>query len=119
MTADSRAETVRRYYELIDEEAYEEIFEMFAADIVYHRPGQPTLEGIEEFEEFYLNHRPVEEGTHDLQQLVAEGDHMASRGRFQGVISGEEGEHGFAEFFRFDDDDRIVERWSYSDRDEL
>ncbi len=118
---------VRRYYELVDEGAYEPLFDLFADDVVYERPGQAPIEGKEEFEAFYREGRPLEDGTHELRAVVVEGDEgpendghatVAVRGTFSGVQNGEAVRFEFADFHEFDDD-RIARRYTFTDRDEV
>ncbi|WP_115862807.1 ester cyclase [Halorussus litoreus] len=116
-TADPRR--VRDYYEYIDAEDYDAVFELFADDVTYERPGQSSLSGMAEFREFYLENRPLEDGSHEVHDVVAEGDTVAVRGEFSGVQDGEEVSFGFADFHRFDDEGEIVARWTYTDRDEV
>ena len=40
-----REATVRRYYELVDEGAYDELVALFAEGVRYERPGQAAIEG--------------------------------------------------------------------------
>ncbi|UPV73100.1 nuclear transport factor 2 family protein [Halorussus limi] len=112
-------EAVRSYYDYVDAEEYEEVFSLFADDVTYDRPGQSHLDGMAEFREFYLEDRPLEDGDHEVHQLVAEGDTVAVRGRFAGTQDGEEVAFDFADFHRFDDDGKITSRWTYTDRDEV
>ncbi|WP_458187387.1 ester cyclase [Haladaptatus sp. NG-WS-4] len=111
------ADAVRSYYEFIDAEAYEDVFALFAEDIAYERPGQESLRGMNEFREFYLEDRPIEDGEHEIDELVVGDDTVAVRGRFSGVQAGERVSFGFADFHRFDDEGRITERTTYTDRD--
>lgn len=113
MSADPDA--IREYYEYVDSEAYDDFFGLFAEDITYHRPGQDPIEGMDDFEEFYREIRPIERGTHTVDELVVDGDTVAVRGQFDGVLDGQQVQFGFADFHRFDDDGEIEERWSYTD----
>ncbi|WP_135825467.1 nuclear transport factor 2 family protein [Halorussus ruber] len=115
----ANSDAVRDYYDSIDAEEYESIFALFADDVTYERPGQSNLSGMDEFREFYLEDRPLEDGSHEVHDLVADGDTVAVRGEFSGVQGGEEVSFGFADFHRFDDDGNITERWTYTDRDEV
>ncbi|WP_435152966.1 nuclear transport factor 2 family protein [Haladaptatus sp. DFWS20] len=110
-------DAVRSYYDYIDAEAYEDVFALFAEDIVYERPGQPPLSGMPEFREFYLKNRPLEDGKHEIEQVVVGDDTVAVRGRFSGVQDGKRVSFGFSDFHRFDADGKITERTTYTDRD--
>ena len=107
-TADT--EVVRNYYEYVDAEDYDSVFSLFADDVTYERPGRSNLSGIDEFREFYLEERPLEDGGHEVHDVVAGGDTVAVRGSFVGTQCGEEVSFGFADFHRFDDASRITER---------
>jgi ketosteroid isomerase-like protein len=117
MTADPQA--VRQYYVYVDDEDYESVFGLFAEDVTYERPGQANLSGMAALREFYLEGRPLEDGQHEIYTVVAEGDVVAVRGAFTGTQGGEEVAFGFADFHRFDDEGKITERWTYTDRDEV
>jgi ketosteroid isomerase-like protein len=116
-TADTEA--VRNYYDYIDAEEYESMFGLFADDVTYERPGQSNLSGMDELREFYLEDRPLEDGDHEIHDVVAEDDTVAVRGEFSGVQGDDEVSFGFADFHRFDHEGNITERWTYTDRDEV
>ena len=115
---DSRERLVRRYYEAIDEEEYDRVFDLFSDDVVYHRPGRSSIEGIEAFEEFYLDERPLEDGTHDMEDVLLAGDTAIVRGRFAGRQNGEKVEFGFVDLHEFEGEE-IQRRWTYTDRGEV
>ncbi|NHN57867.1 MULTISPECIES: ester cyclase [Halorussus] len=117
--ADANPDAVRDYYEYVDAEDYESVFSLFADDVTYARPGQADVSGMAEFREFYLEDRPLEDGSHEVRDLVVDGDTVAVRGEFSGTQDDEEVSFGFADFHRFDDDGKITERWTYTDRDEV
>ena len=114
-TADPQA--IREYYDAIDAEDYESVFALFADDVTYERPGQSSLSGMAEFREFYLENRPLEDGSHEVDHLGADGATVAVRGRFAGELAGDDVAFGFADFHRFVEDGKITERWTYTDRD--
>ena len=114
----NREATVRRYYELVDEGAYGELVELFAEDVRYERPGQPAIEGREALREFYEEGRPLEDGSHELESVVADGATVAVRGRFTGRQDGESVAFAWADFHEFDGD-RIARRYTFTDRDEV
>lgn len=112
-------ELVRKYYERIDAEDYESVFELFAEDVTYERPGQSNLSGMEQFRAFYLEERPLSDGKHEIHHLLADGDTVAVRGQFTGAQDDEEVTFEFADFHEFDDEGQISKRWTYTDRDEV
>lgn len=108
-------ETIREYYEYVDSEAYDDLFALFSEDVVYHRPGQESIDGMGEFEEFYREVRAIERGTHTVIDLTVDDDTIAVRGRFSGVLEGQQVEFGFADIHQFNDEGLIEERWTYTD----
>ena len=108
---------VRSYYESIDAEAYESVFALFDEDIVYERPGQDDIEGIAALREFYLDGRPLTEGSHEVDALVSDGDTVSVRGTFSGLQDGSRVSFGFADFFVFTDAGTVGRRYTYTDRD--
>jgi ketosteroid isomerase-like protein len=116
MSIESR---VRAYYDHVDDEAYEDLFDLFSDSIVYERPGQDDIHGMDAFRRFYLEERPLEEGRHTLHDVVVDGDTVAVRGTFTGVQNGSRVEFGFADFLVFDDEMEITHRYTYTDRDSI
>lgn len=108
---------VRSYYDYVDAEQYDELFSLFADDIVYSRPGQNDIDGMDDFQRFYLEERALTDGEHEIVDVRVDGDTVAVRGRFSGNQSGETVSFGFADFHQFDDDGLIESRWTYTDRD--
>lgn len=113
--ADVDAQRIRDYYEHIDADDLESVFALFADDVTYHRPGQPSLDGMAEFERFYREDRPLSEGEHTVESLTVGDDTVAVRGTFEGKQDGETVAFGFADHHRFDDNGLITERWTYTD----
>lgn len=108
-------EAIREYYECVDREAYEDLFSLFSENVVYHRPGQDPIEGMDEFETFYREVRAIERGTHTVVDLVVGDDKIAVQGRFSGVLEGQQVEFGFADVHRFDEEGLIEKRVTYTD----
>ncbi|MFB6094326.1 MAG: nuclear transport factor 2 family protein [Halanaeroarchaeum sp.] len=113
----SNAGTVRRYYDLVDEDAVGALVDLFAPDVVYERPGQDRIEGREELERFYREGRPLSAGTHEVHRVIEGREAVATRGTFTGEQDGEAVELGFADVFTFDEEGRIATRFTYTDRD--
>ena len=109
------ARRIRDYYEHIDANDLESVFALFAEDIIYHRPGQSALDGMAEFKRFYREDRPLSDGSHAVKSLVAGGDTVVVRGRYEGRKDGEQVAFGFADHHRFDADGLVTERWTYTD----
>ena len=109
---------VRRYYEFVDADRYDELVELFAEDIYYERPGQPTIEGRGALREFYESGRPLVDGTHEIHSIIVEGPTAAVRGSVTGNRYGEQVRFGFADFHEFENE-VITRRYTYTDRDEV
>ncbi|PSQ61929.1 MAG: ketosteroid isomerase [Halobacteriales archaeon SW_8_66_22] len=118
MTARSPESVVRSYYEYVDAEQYEDLVACFAEDIRYERPGQPGIEGREALRSFYLEGRPLDDGSHEIHDVVVNGNTVAVRGSFSGLQDGREVSFGFADFHELDDGE-IVRRYTFTDRDEV
>lgn len=108
---------VRTYYESIDAEDYEAVFALFDEDIIYERPGQNDIEGMADLKNFYLDERPLADGSHEIHSLTSEDDTVSVRGEFSGVQNGTGVAFGFADFFVFTDAGTIGRRYTYTDRD--
>lgn len=116
MPADAKAVTLERYYEYIDADQYDALFDLFSDDITYHRSGQPTLDGKPAFEQFYRDDRPLDDGSHTIHDYIVDDDRVCVQGRFDGTLHGDAVAFEFADIHRFDDDGLIEERWTYTDR---
>ena len=115
--ANADPDVVRSYYEHIDTEDYEAVFALFDEDVVYERPGQDDIEGMADLRTFYLDERPLEDGSHEVLSVTAEDDTVAVRGTFSGVQDGTAVRFGFADFFEFTDVGTVSHRYTYTDRD--
>jgi ketosteroid isomerase-like protein len=108
-------ETLKSYYEYVDAEAYERLFDLFADDIVYERPGQARLDGMDEFREFYLHERPIGKSNHEVEEIYRDGETVVVRRRLESTLDGDAVSFGFADFHEFDDSGTIRWRWTYTD----
>lgn len=108
---------VRSYYEAIDARDYEQLLSCFDGDVVYDRPGQDAIEGIDDLEAFYREQRPLAAGSHEVHSLVVDGATVAVRGSFAGRQGDRRVEFGFADFFEFTDEGLVGHRYTYTDRD--
>jgi len=59
-------EDVRSYYEHVDDSEYEALFDLFAEDTTYGRPGSKTIEELPALMCFYKQERPLDEGSHEF-----------------------------------------------------
>ncbi|PSP15245.1 ketosteroid isomerase [Halobacteriales archaeon QH_10_67_13] len=108
--------TAREYYETVDAGDYERLVELFAEDVRYDRPGQGVLEGRDRLLTFYREERPLENGSHEVHDVLVDGDRVAVRGRFTGELDGDRVAFGFADFHEFEDG-LIARRYTFTDRD--
>lgn len=108
---------VRDYYAFVDDGNVDELVALFAPNVVYERPGHPRIEGRTALERFYRHVRPLSNGEHELHTVLCDGDEVATRGTFRGRQDGTDVRIGFADFYRFDDEDQITYRYTYTDRD--
>ena len=111
------AEHVRSYYDAVDDSRIDDLLALFAEGVSYQRPGQQPIEGLDALEAFYRDERPLSEGEHEVDDVLAAETSVAVRGTFTGVQDGDRVEIGFADVHVFDDDGRIAERYTYTDRD--
>jgi ketosteroid isomerase-like protein len=111
-TRDELAEDqVRRYYETVDRDDVDAVVELFSDEIVYERPGYPTIHGHAQLREFYDKSRVIESGKHVVATVVANYPQVAVNGQFNGRLrSGSTVSVRFADFFRLDGDGRFVRR---------
>lgn len=118
MTENTPEATVREYYDLVDAEEYDALVALFAEEVRYERPGQGAIEGRDSLREFYLDGRPLEDGAHEVHDVVVDGTMAAVRGTFSGVQGGERVSFDFADFHEFADG-KIHRRYTFTDRDEV
>lgn len=110
-------DAVRMYYTAIDAEEYDTVFDLFDENILYERPGQENIRNIDALKEFYINQRPLSDGSHEIQSVINEGETVAVRGTFSGMQGDTEVSFGFADFFVFSETGHIKRRYTYTDRD--
>ncbi|WP_323172086.1 nuclear transport factor 2 family protein [Natrialba sp. PRR66] len=109
---------VRDYYDAVDAERYDELVSLFTDDVRYERPGQGAITGREELREFYLTGRPLEDGSHEIHDVLVDGTTAAVRGTFSGVQDGERVEFDFADVHELEEG-QIARRYTFTDRDEV
>ncbi|MFW6448981.1 MAG: nuclear transport factor 2 family protein [Halobacteriota archaeon] len=109
---------MRRYYRLVDEDATDELIQLFADDVRYERPGQGAIVGRDALRRFYEDERPLSEGEHTIDAVVVDGATAAVRGRFTGRQDGHRVAFGFADFHEFENGE-IARRYTFTDRDEV
>jgi steroid Delta-isomerase len=108
------ADTVRRYYNLVDERRFDELVTLFAKDAVYRRPGYDPLVGRQGLAEFYGGERVIVEGRHTVSELLVDGGKAAVSGTFEGVVKGGDRVRlRFADFFVVDRDGLLAQRETF------
>ncbi len=106
---------VRQVYARVDAGDVEGLLDLFSDDVVYDRPGYPSLVGRDAFERFYRTARVIREGVHVPDSVVVDGDgRVAVQGRFTGVLKdGRAVDLRYADFFRAGADGRFDRRDTY------
>jgi len=103
---------VLSYYELIDQEKIDKVVNLFAPAATYAR-CEKLYNGVSEIENFYRNDRKIR-GRHEIRSVWTTGQ----TGIVEGVFTGKGGDDsprqvGFADFFTFDSEGKIVNRRTY------
>ena len=103
---------VLAYYRLLDNKQVDELLTLYADNIVYNRCGI-IIEGMADLSHFFHNERAMD-GVHTAHEVHEIGREVIVRGSFAGQNGkGEPHELQFAEFYYFDDQDKICRRESY------
>jgi len=103
---------VKKYYDHVDNNQFDELFDLFSDDILYMR-CDCKIKGKDNFIKFYSQERGIK-GKHTLDDIFSDGDKVAVRGVFNGVDK-----HNkkivlkFADVFYLDDFNKIKERYTY------
>lgn len=71
---------VRRYYDALDGHEYDALESLLAREFVQRRPDR-TFENRRAFVEFVREERPMTDTTHELVDVIADGDQAAVSGR--------------------------------------
>jgi ketosteroid isomerase-like protein len=109
-------ETVLNYFRIVDARQFDELDQVFHAEMVYERPGYKMLEGIGSIIKFYKQKRRILSGNHTIEGLIAEGDICTCWGRFVGKSrKDQEIDERFADVFIFEDG-KIKKRITYFHR---
>ncbi|WP_222917976.1 nuclear transport factor 2 family protein [Natrinema sp. SYSU A 869] len=103
------AALVRRYYDAIDDHDYDALETVLSPEFVQNRPDR-TFEDRNAFVGFMRDERPNLDTSHELESVIAEGGHVAVRGR---VIEEATVLFEFADFFEIEDG-QVVRLETYS-----
>ncbi len=78
----TRVETARTYYRALDEDDYDVLADLLAADFVHDRPDM-RLEGRERFVQFMREERPTKDTSHPIDAVYdrRDGTDVVVRGR--------------------------------------
>jgi ketosteroid isomerase-like protein len=72
-------ELVRAYYEAIDEDEYDGLRELLAADFTQERSDR-TFESAAAFVRFMRDERPERDTTHEIHHVTGNGDRVVAEG---------------------------------------
>lgn len=103
---------VLAYYRLLDAQQFEVLLALYADNIVYNRCGT-IISGMPELRQFFMNERGLR-GIHTAHEIYELDREVIAKGSFVG--KNPEGSLvvlQFAEFYYFDDEDKICRRESY------
>ncbi|MDO5627435.1 MAG: nuclear transport factor 2 family protein [Mobilicoccus sp.] len=105
---------VTEYYDALDRDDFDAVLRDFSGDVLYRRPGYDPIVGLEGLRQYYTRDRKLAAGRHVLRAMVAEDNHVAAHGMYEGELrDGTRRTIGFAAFFTFDGGGRIVEHSTY------
>jgi len=109
-------EKVKKYYILVDKEEFDEMFDLFSDDIFYLRCDH-EIKGKDDFKKFYYQGRKIK-GKHKIIDLLCGSNIVSVRGVFSGTNNaGDVLTINFADFFYFDENNKISERHTYLAQD--
>ncbi len=96
----------------------------FAADFVWHVPGDTDLSGPYAGEGYFTDMparmQPLEEWSVDIEQFAANDDLVVAVGRVRGRRLGRMIDAAGGHIFRFDSESKLVEAWGWcSDQEQL
>ena len=88
----------------VDRRDWQTVGGLVTPDVVYDRPGYPTIRGVHEWLIFYRETRIVVTGQHRLVTVLADDTQGFCWGEFTGTIrTGETVEVRFADWYAFRD----------------
>jgi hypothetical protein len=80
---------VMKYYEYIDDNNLDKIFDFFSDNIIYKR-GFLEINGIDEMKNFYNNFRSIKKGNHIIKSIKNNEKEVNVHGEFHGTLKNEE-----------------------------
>ncbi len=109
------ADRVLEYFQLVDAGSIEEMYELFAEDVVYRRAGLDPIVGKAQMRAFYEGPRGIDTISHEIDIVAVDGNCVAIEGRARATLTnGGSFDRRIGEFFWFDGD-LIVRRHGYMD----
>lgn len=109
-SAMSPRERVESFFEILDEDATDHMSDLLAREFVYEF-ADTTIEGPENMEAYLRTDRSIRETTHELQQVVVDGDVCAVEGTVEGRTAEREPvSNNFVDVFEFDVASGAIER---------
>jgi uncharacterized protein len=104
MTLPDNTTIVRRYYELVDSNRLDDMLGLFNEEIEYERQGTDLIRGKAALRRFYEDQRIIASGKHSIEQVLADGGWVATRGVFEGTLTdGEDVTVRFTDWMHFSD----------------
>jgi ketosteroid isomerase-like protein len=115
MEMNANAQQVLTYFRLVDDGRLEEMYALFADDILYRRSGVEPIVGKEALRAFFEGPRGIASIAHQIDIVAVDGDCVALEGRARAkLVGGSSFDRRIAEFFWFRDG-LIVRRHGYVD----
>lgn len=102
---------VEGYYEMVDEETYDRLPALFAADITRVKPDG-EMSGIETVDRYFRTERTSTDTHHDVLDLwIVEDDLVIAKVHFSGALPTGRAEGDLLAEFHFDTDARRIDRY--------
>ena len=74
---------MQRLLQVINTADWPALHSLFTEDLVYELPGRAPVIGLEQLVHYYEAERNIAEGRHDIEGILADGDHAMSWGRLR------------------------------------
>jgi predicted ester cyclase len=109
----------RRAYEEVWSDWKPEVFdEVYAADFLYHDPEEPNVHSLAEYREWASGAHTSFPDLHlTVEDMLAEGDQVAARGKISGSQEGEGFTEQWISIFRFAGG-KVIELWNVHNQEE-
>ena|SRR5665213_2343291 len=108
-----KRELIETMFRAVDDEQWSKLERFYHPNCTYDRPGFDPIEGVESVVRFYTNDRPIQSGTHVIEDVVESDRTACAIGTFRGRLrSGLDISLRFADHYLFEEG-RIVERRTF------